>query len=235
MSVLANAVDVAYPQQPHVPTVLLLDLSKSMQGEPLAAMRQGFETFLEETARDPLSARRVDLAVVTFGGTVAVAHSFAPVTAYSAVAFEARGRTPMGEAIALGMRMLEERKAQYRSAGTDYYRPWLFLITDGEPTDMVPGDAVWNRVTGTLQQGIRERRFAFFAVGAGDANMETLKAICGPTSPPLRLRGMAFRELFFWLSCSQRQVSASQTGAAVDAGPPLPAPLPPPDGWADLG
>jgi uncharacterized protein YegL len=228
MSVLAGEVDVAYPQQPHVPTVLLLDVSKSMKGEPIAAMSQGFLTFLQETARDPLAAKRVDLAVVTFGGAVTVAHSFAPVGAYSALAFEAKGRTPMGEAIAVGMRMLEERKAQYRSEGTDYYRPWLFLITDGEPTDMAPGDEVWNRVTGALQLGIRDRRFAFFAVGTGDANMETLKAICGPASPPLRLRGMAFRELFFWLSCSQRQVSASQVGEQV--APPLPAP----GAWADI-
>ncbi|MEO0241947.1 MAG: hypothetical protein ABIM42_02750 [candidate division WOR-3 bacterium] len=32
--------------------------------------------------------------------------------------------------------MVEERKGEYKERGIDYYRPWIFMIRDGEPTDM---------------------------------------------------------------------------------------------------
>ena len=42
----------------------------------------------------------------------------------------------MGEAISTAvLDMIEERKASYREHGIAYYRPWAFLITDGEPND----------------------------------------------------------------------------------------------------
>ena len=39
----------------------------------------------------------------------------------------------MGAAINLALDKLEERKQIYQQAGISYFRPWVFLITDGEP------------------------------------------------------------------------------------------------------
>jgi uncharacterized protein YegL len=217
---LAEEIEVAYPQQPHCATVLLLDTSGSMGGAKIAGLNEGLRLFLRETGADALASKRVDLALVTFGGGVAVAHDFAPVTEYAAdLTLPAHGETPLGQALEKGMAMIEARKAAYRAQGTDYYRPWLMLITDGEPTDCRPGDATWQRVAQALQQGASERRFAFFAVGVEGANMERLRQLCPEGRPPLALKGLSFTALFSWLSRSQRQVSASQTGDTVQLPP----------------
>lgn len=216
MAELAEEIEVAYPQQPHCATVLLLDTSGSMGGGKIAALNEGLRLFLRETGADALAAKRVDLALVTFGGQVAVAHDFAPVTDYAAdLTLTTQGSTPMGQALERGLEMLEARKGVYRQQGTDYYRPWLFLITDGEPTDMQPDDDRWKAVAQALREGVAARRFAFFAVGVEGANLERLRRLCPDDRPPLALKGLAFAELFQWLSRSQRQVSASNTGEQV--------------------
>jgi uncharacterized protein YegL len=47
----------------------------------------------------------------------------------------AYGASPLGEALRLGLEMIDKRKEVYSLAGTPYYRPWIFCITDGTPTD----------------------------------------------------------------------------------------------------
>lgn len=221
MPELADEIEVAYPQQPHCATVLLLDTSGSMAGAKLAALSAGVGLFLRETGADALASKRVDLSIVTFGGGVSVVRDFASVADHAAeLPLTAHGDTPLGQALERGIELIEARKTAYRAQGTDYYRPWLLLITDGEPTDCKPGDALWQRVTAALQEGAANRRFAFFAVGVDGANMDRLRQLCPEGRPPLALRGLAFPALFSWLSRSQRQVSASQTGETV-ALPPV--------------
>lgn len=56
------------------------------------------------------------------------------------------------------------------------------MITDGEPTDMQPGDPLWNEVINLVHEGASEanKKFAFYAVGVEPANMAKLKQIAPP-------------------------------------------------------
>jgi uncharacterized protein YegL len=223
---LEDRIEIANPQHPHCATVLLVDVSGSMEGDKMRQLNDGLRFFRDDVMSDELARKRVEVAVVTFGGDVDIAHPFGSIDAFTPSPFRAGGGTPMGGAITGAIDMLRARKQEYRDTGVDYYRPWIFLITDGEPTDMRPGDATWNEAVRAVHEGERNKEFLFFAVGVEPADMGVLAQIAPPERPPVQLRPGRFREMFAWLSRSQQRVSASKVGEQLA--------LPSPSGWAEI-
>ena len=161
---LEDLVDLGDSTQPHVATVLLLDTSGSMDGEKIRSLNEGLKTFKEDIEQDELAAKRVDLAVITFDDSVQINHNFSSIEGFDPPSLTAGGYTTMGDAILKAAEMIEERKQQYKQKGIDFYRPWIFMITDGEPTDMQPGDSKWNEVIKVVHNGEANKKFMFFGV-----------------------------------------------------------------------
>ena len=202
--------DFASNPEPRCPCILLLDVSGSMNGRPINELNAGLVTFRDELLADPLALKRVELGIVTFG-PVHVEQPFTSAANFFPPILFAQGDTPMGAAITKALDMVEERKREYRANGISYYRPWIFLITDGAPTDewQAAAKAAANKVF----RGEEDKRFAFFSIGVQGADMKTLAQIS--VRQPLPLQGLQFRELFSWLSSSLRSVSRSTPGTEV--------------------
>jgi uncharacterized protein YegL len=205
------------------PVALLLDVSASMRGEAIDELNAGLKSFHQQIMADELASLRVELAVITFGGETRLVRDFISVDEIGPPHLEASGDTPMGEALDLGLRIVESRTAVYRATGIHYYRPWVFLITDGAPTDGV----AWQHAALDMQEADLTGRLTFFTVGVGGADMEILTEIASPNRPPLMLKGLRFRDLFQWLSASVRRVSVSRIGGETLV-------LPPVRGWAEI-
>lgn len=217
-----SSVEFAENPEPRVPCVLLVDTSTSMSGMKLLELSKGLKTYREELMKDPLASKRVEVAIITFGGRVQRRTKFVTAPDFDPPRLDAIGGTPMGEAINEAIIMVEQRKEAYRANGIPYYRPWIFLITDGEPNDH------WKPIVSRVEAGEKEKAFCFFAVGVEGANMEVLTEIS--VRKPLWLLGLKFHELFTWLSNSQQAVSQSSPGEAVS----LPDPTSGPSGWAAI-
>ena len=129
-----DGIEFAENPETRCPCVLLLDTSGSMDGEKITALNRGLKTFQRALQRDELAAQRVEVGIVTFG-PVHVAQEFMSAQQFEAPSLIAQHATPMGQAVEKAIQMIEERKKSYQANGIGYYRPWVFLITDGEPTD----------------------------------------------------------------------------------------------------
>lgn len=211
-----GAAEFAENPEPRCPCLLLLDTSGSMQGEPINELNRGLATFKDELAADSLVMKRVEIALVTFG-PVQVVSDFQTPDLFQPPTLTTTGDTPMGAAITRGLEMIKQRKDTYKANGIAYYRPWIFLITDGGPTD------AWKAAAAAVGEGEGAKSFSFFAVGVEGANMDILRQIS--VREPVKLSGLRFRDLFSWLSTSLSSVSRSQVDQTV--------PLPPP-GWASV-
>jgi uncharacterized protein YegL len=126
---------------------------------------------------------------------------------------EAVGDTPIGEAIRKGIELIRARKEQYRANGISFYRPWIFLITDGAPTDE------WQSAAALVREGEASKAFAFFTIGVNKADMKVVRE-------PVKLQGLKFREFFQWLSNSMKSASRSNPGDRIQLAPPL--------GWSEI-
>lgn len=205
--------------EPRCPVILLIDTSQSMSGKRINQLNSGIAIFKQEVERDTTASLRVEVAIITFNDSVQTVQDFVTIDQFYPPKLVANGLTAMGQGIGLAIDKVEQRKSIYKENGTQYYQPWVFLITDGAPTDD------WKESAQRVKQAVAENKLSFFAVGVQGADMNKLRQIASPSIPPVRLDGLKFKEMFRWLSNSMKRVSGNKVNdGEVD--------LPPIKGWA---
>lgn len=225
---LTNTNDLIDNPSPRCPCMVVLDTSGSMSSggffssgpSPIDQLNEGFQKFLESLRADEVAAYSVEVGVITAGGSVREALPF--TTAHAIESFQplvAGGETPLGGAVTLALRRLEERKTEYKRNGVPYYQPWLVVISDGEPTD------AWQQAAQEAKSQSESRKLVSLMVGVKSADMDKLGQFS--SKPALKLDGLKFSEFFEWLSASMSRVSSSSSTSAL-------VHLPATDSWASI-
>lgn len=212
-------IEFAKNPEPRCPVVLLLDTSGSMSGDRINELNAGLASFKQDVEKDTTASLRVEVAIITFDSSVHIVQDFVTMDNFYPPQLTTSGTTSMGEGIELALNEVENRKAIYKSNGIQYYQPWVFLITDGGPTDS------WQSAAQRVRQADADRKISFYAVGVQGADMNTLEQIAPVNIPPLMLKGLQFQELFRWLSDSMKRVSSSKVGGGQTSLPAI-------TGWA---
>jgi uncharacterized protein YegL len=189
------------------PVILLQDTSTSMRMN-MELVNQGLQALKADLQADLLASQRVEIAIVTFG-PVRLVQDFVTADLWAPPRLYASGNTPLGEALKFALIELRSRKRAYREAGIPYYRPWIWVVTDGAPTDD------YRNGVHDAQEEVRRGGLELFAIGTDNADFGVLSEISTPRSP-IRLREAKYREMFLWLSQSLRPASRAIPGAPVN-------------------
>ena len=198
---------------------LVLDVSGSMDGEPIRQQNEGIQSFYQDIQTDSTTANRLEVAVVEFSDIVKTLVDPSLAANFIMPTLTTKGTTNLVGGVREGIKIVRDRKAWYKQTGQPYYRPWVILVTDALPDE---GQEI-SSLTQEIRDGMSKKDFFFFALGVQGADMNMLNNISDPSMPPAALQGLRFSEFFKWLSASMTMVTNSKDGDKVN--------LPNPAGW----
>jgi uncharacterized protein YegL len=197
------------------PVTLVLDSSGSMAGEPINELIGGLRSFIEEIKNDTVANSRLEVSIITFNSNVKVLSGFQMVDQMSVPELTAQGSTKLADGVNRAIQVLETRKDWYKGTGQRYYRPFIILITDGYPD----GDQDLNALRQTIHDGVKEKKFNFWAFGVKGASLNMLKQISHESWPPQMIKGVEFVKFFQWLSASLGAITKSREGEKLNLAP----------------
>jgi uncharacterized protein YegL len=188
-----------------LPVYLVLDVSGSMMGEPIAAVDTGMQTMVSALRQDPYALETAYLSVITFGSN---ANQIVPLTelvAFQTPTLQISGSTNLGDALKLLAQKVDTEVTKTTAEHKGDWKPLVFIMTDGYP------DSGWQSGFAEFQK----RRFGMVvacAAGQG-ADTNVLKQITENVVQLDTADSTSIKAFFKWVSAS---VSAGSV--KVDSG-----------------
>lgn len=206
--------------QRRLPIYLLVDSSGSMRGEPIQSVNVGLSAMLTALRQDPYALETVHLSIVTFDNQVKDLVPLQPLETAQVEDIELpnSGATHMGEALN-HVCDLVDRDVKISSADQKGdFRPMLFVMTDGSPSDLMEFNEAVRRIKGMKFSEI-------IACAAGPkAKTEYLQKFASQTVSLETMDSSSFATYFQWVSAS---IAATASGQQA-SGAPEDITLPPP-------
>jgi uncharacterized protein YegL len=218
-----SGIDFGSADTRRMPVYLLLDVSGSMSGPAITAVEQGVQLLHNELLGQPQAVEMVHLSVITFGSSANQIIPLTPITSFTPPPLSAGGATALGAALRELGRALDREITPTTATKKGDYKPLVFLLTDGEPTDS------WEPELTALNSRREKKAGSIIALGCGDSvNTGVLRQITGSVLLMTDVTPDNLRAFFKWVSASV--TTASKSAATPSSGDAATLP-PPPSGF----
>lgn len=200
-----------------LPVYLLLDVSGSMDGAPLQAVNQGVALLYNELMNTPQAVETCWVSVITFESQAQQIIPLTELTKFNPPVLQSGGATSMGAALDLLGQAIDREVADNSGEKKGDYKPLIFLLTDGEPTDD------WRSALQRLRSRTQRKPATIIGLGCGSgANITTLKQIADITLLMQDTTPDAIASFFKWVSQSVKNASISASGGGGQMNLPQP-------------
>ncbi|MGN0879049.1 MAG: VWA domain-containing protein [Oligosphaeraceae bacterium] len=162
---------------PHCPIILVLDTSHSMWGKGLSDMVSSLKVFYQTLHDEDIPQSIIDIAAVSMGSNLGMLEDFTPFeqSVLPTLTIRPKGYTPIGGALALAMRRLEQQRASYQASGIAHVKPYLILLSDGQDSED-DFSAIASQIRSACQSG----SLRCWAIAMGDnPDLDALRTIAG--------------------------------------------------------
>lgn len=118
-----------------LPVYLVLDISGSMHGEPIEAVRNGMQILVSTLRTDPYALETAFLSVIVFDEKARQVVPLTELMAFQPPTVEAGSTTSLGDALKVTKECIEREVRKTTAEEKGDWKPLVFIMTDGQPTD----------------------------------------------------------------------------------------------------
>lgn len=181
-----------------LPVYLLIDTSGSMKGEPIESVKVGLEAMVSSLRRDPFALESVNISIITFDKDVKQILPLTPLDELQLPQIDTpeSGPTHTGQALQLLCEKVDSEIKKSSAEQKGDWRPLLFLMTDGKPSD--------TQLYRQMIPEVKKLQFAsIVACAAGmSAKTEPLKELTDDVYTLETIDSTSFIKFFKWVSDS---------------------------------
>lgn len=201
----------------HIPCIILVDCSGGMSGQPITQVNLGFKQIRSYLQNDPLLQGRIEICVISFGDKVKTELGFRSGMDYKVPTLTAGGLCSFNAAVNYALDTIDQRKQLYCEWGIFWYRPWIFVLSKGYPTDDYFGDATRSRI----DDYVKNKKVHFVSLSVSKDITPILESYF-PHGSVLEFENGSISDIFPWLMASLNAPQYAHITDGVYQYPPLP-------------
>jgi len=203
-----------------LPVYLLIDTSGSMSGEPIEAVKNGVQVMISSLRQNPQAIETAFISVITFDTVAQQVIPLTDVASFQMVDLKATGVTALGDALKLVANKIDSEVARTTSDQKGDWKPLVFIMTDGIPTDD------WQ--SGLVEFKKRKVGFTVACAAGSGADIKVLQQITENVVSLDTADSQSIGKFFQWVtaSISVSSTKVEDSGADVSGIKDLPPPPP---------